>query len=75
MELKREMFFDGETILDKNIISTVVQHPQEMEKILHYVFDEIKHLWEYMWKKSMIEKNYHMEIHKLKEEYDIPLDK
>ena len=44
MELKREMFFDGETILDKNIISTVVQHPQEMEKILHYVFDEIKHL-------------------------------
>jgi hypothetical protein len=75
MELKREMFFDWETILDKNIINAVVQHPQEMEKILRYVFDEIQQLWEYMWKKTMLENDYHMSVHKLKEEYHIPLDK
>ena len=74
MELKREMFFNWEEILDKNIITAVVQHPQEMEKILHYVFDEIQSLGEYMWKKTMIKRDYEMKIHKLKEEYDIPLD-
>jgi hypothetical protein len=44
MELKREMFFDGENILYKEIINTVTQHPQEMEKILTYVFAEIQSL-------------------------------
>ena len=71
MELKREMFFDGENILYKNIINTVTQHPQEMEKILTYVFDEIKSLWEYMGKKTEVERHYHKEIHMLQEEYHI----
>ena len=44
MELKREMFFDGEEILYENIINTVAQRPQEMRKILTYVFDEMKKL-------------------------------
>lgn len=71
MELKREMFFNWEEILDKNIINAVVQHPAEMEKILRYVFDEIKSLWEYMWKKTSLEREYWKELHKLKEEYHI----
>ena len=71
MELKREMFFDGEEILYENIINTVTQHPQEMRKILTYVFDEMKKLWEYMGKKSEVDKHYHKEIHELKEEYHI----
>ncbi len=44
MELKREMFFNGEEILYENIINTVTQRPQEMKRILTYVFDEIKKL-------------------------------
>jgi hypothetical protein len=44
MELKREMFFDGENIRYEDIINTVTQHPQEMKRILTYVFDEIKSL-------------------------------
>ena len=44
MELKREMFFNGEEILYEDIINTVTQRPQEMKKILTYVFDEIKKL-------------------------------
>lgn len=71
MELKREMFFDWETILTKNIITTVTSHPQEMERILNYVFDEIKQLWEYMGKKTALEKEHDMKVHKLQEEYDI----
>jgi two-component SAPR family response regulator len=49
----------------------VTQHPQEMEKILTYVFAEIQSLWEYMGKKTEVEKHYHKEIHELKEEYGI----
>ena len=71
MELKREMFFKGEEILYENIISTVTQHPQEMKRILTYVFEEIKRLWEYMGKKNDVEKHFHKELHELKEEYDI----
>ena len=71
MELKRELFFDGENILDKNIINAVVQHPQEMEKILRYVFDEIKSLWEYMGKKVALEEEHNKKLHMLKEEYHI----
>lgn len=71
MELKREMFFNGEEILYKNIINFVTQHPQEMERILTYVFDEIKSLGEYMGKKNEVDKRYHKEIHELKEEYEI----
>lgn len=71
MELKREMFFDGENIRYEDIISTVTQHPQEMKRILTYVFEEIKKLWEYMGKKNEVDKHYHKEIHELKEEYNI----
>ncbi len=71
MELKREMFFDGENIRYEDIIATVTQHPQEMKRILTYVFDEIKKLWEYMGKKTDMEKHFHKEIHELKEEYNI----
>ena len=44
MELKRETFFNGEEILYENVINTVTQHPQEMKRILTYVFEEIKKL-------------------------------
>lgn len=71
MELKREMFFKGEEILYENIINAVTQHPQEMKRILTYVFDEIKRLWEYMGKKTDVERHFHKEIHELQEEYDI----
>ena len=71
MELKREMFFNGEEILYENIINTVTQRPQEMKRILTYVFEEIKKLWEYMGKKTDMEKHFHKELHELKEEYDI----
>ena len=71
MELKREMFFNGEEIRYEEIINTVMQHPQEMKKILTYVFDEIKSLGEYMGKKNEVDKHYHKEIHELKEEYHI----
>ena len=71
MELKREMFFRGEEILYENIINTVTQHPQEMKKILTYVFDEIKSLGEYMGKKTDMEKHFHKGLHELQEEYHI----
>lgn len=74
MELKREHFFDGETILTRNVINAVSQHPQEMEKILNYVFDEIQHLWEYMGKKTALEKEFDKKLHLLKEEYHIILN-
>ena len=69
--LTEEMFFDGENIRYEEIINTVTQHPQEMKKILTYVFDEIKKLWEYMGKKTDMEKHFHKEIHELQEEYNI----
>ena len=71
MELKREMFFDWENILTKNVINMVTNHPQEMERILTYVFDEIQQLWEYMGKKTDLEREYDKKLHLLKEEYDI----
>lgn len=73
MELKRDQFFDWEKILTKNVISMITSHPQEMEKILTYVFDEITKLWEYMWKKNTLEKEFDKNLHKLKEEYHITL--
>ena len=71
MELKREMFFNGEEILYEDIINTVAQHPQEMKRILTYVFDGIKALWEYMGKKTEMDNVYHKKVHELKEEYGI----
>lgn len=73
MELKRDQFFDWEKILTKNVISMITSHPQEMEKVLTYVFDEITKLWEYMWKKNTLEKEFDKNLHKLKEEYHITL--
>jgi hypothetical protein len=49
----------------------VTQHPQEMKRILTYVFDEIKSLWEYMGKKTDMEKHFHKGLHELQEEYHI----
>jgi hypothetical protein len=49
----------------------VTQRPQEMKRILTYVFEEIKKLWEYMGKKTDVEKHFHKELHELKEEYHI----
>ena len=73
MELKRDQFFDWEKILTKNVITMITNHPQEMEKILTYVFDEITKLWEYMGKKNTLEKEIDRNLHKLKEEYHITL--
>ena len=69
MELKTEMFFDGDKVSMQKLMNQLSQHPWESEKILKYVFDKVEHFTEFNVKKDHLEEKYKHKLNELYAEY------
>jgi hypothetical protein len=58
MERKTEHFFDGDKLSMTKLMNQLAQHPQDMEKILKYVYEKVEHFTEFNVKKEHLKEDY-----------------
>jgi hypothetical protein len=58
MERKTELFFDGDKLSMTKLMNQLAQHPQDMEKILKYVYEKVEHFTEFNVKKEHLKEDY-----------------
>ena len=66
MERKTEHFFDWDKLNISKVMQAFSQHPDQMDKIVEYVVDKVKHFTEFEVKKEHLKEKYD---HKLKDLY------
>lgn len=66
MERKSEHFFDGDKLNMQKLMTQLSQHPDQMDKIITYVMDKVKHYTEFEVKKGHLKEKYD---HKMKDLY------
>jgi hypothetical protein len=66
MERKTADFFDGDKLNTQKLMNQISQHPDQMEKIIHYVVEKVEHFTEFRVKKDHLKEKYD---HKMKDLY------
>lgn len=69
MERKTEQFFDGDKLSMSKLMNQLAQHPQDMEKILKYVYEKVEHFTEFKVKKEHLQEKYDHKMRDLYAEY------
>ena len=69
MERKTEHFFDGDKLSMSKLMNCLAQHPQDMEKILKYVYEKVEHFTEFKVKKEHLQEKYDHKMRDLYAEY------
>ena len=69
MELKTEQFFDSDKLSMSKLMNQLAQHPQDMEKILKYVYEKVEHFTEFKVKKEHLQEKYDHKMRDLYAEY------
>ena len=69
MELKTEHFFDSDKLSMSKLMNQLAQHPQDMEKILKYVYEKVEHFTEFKVKKEHLQEKYDHKMRDLYAEY------
>lgn len=75
MELKKEMFFDWDKLLTKNVVQAIISSPNQWEAIMDFIWDIMKEQQEYCYEKKWLETKYHHDMKELKEKYGVLDDK
>lgn len=66
MERKTDHFFDGDKLNTQKLMTQISQHPDQMESIINYVVEKVKHFTEFHVKKDHLKEKYD---HKMKDLY------
>jgi len=69
MERKTEHFFDSDKLSMSKLMNQLAQHPQDMEKILKYVYEKVEHFTEFKVKKEHLQEKYDHKMRDLYAEY------
>ena len=69
MERKTEHFFDGDKLSMSKLMNQLAQHPQDMEKILKYVYEKVEHFTEFNVKKNHLKEDYDAALQDLYAKY------
>ena len=74
MEYKREHFFDGKTLLTKNVVQAIVSNPMHWEAILNFVWEIMKDDDEFEMEKRWLKLKYDHDLKELCEKYGCDLE-
>lgn len=69
MERKTEHFFDWDKLNMSKLMNCLAQHPQDMEKIMHFIVEKVEHFTEFKVKKEHLKEDYDHELNELYAEY------
>ena len=69
MIMKREMFFDWDTLKKRAVVQMIVSNPTEWEAILDFIWDEMRKDEEFNYEMKRLETKYHHDVKELKERF------
>ena len=75
MELKKEMFFDGDELDTSKVVRMIMENSSRWEEIIEFIWEVMEDEYEYKFEKKWLEMKYHHDMKELKEKYGYLDDK
>lgn len=75
MELKREMFFNGDELDASKVVKAIMEHSSRWEEIIEFIWEVMQEEFEYEFEKKWLKMKYEHDMKELKEKFNVLDDK
>ena len=75
MELKKEMFFDGDELDTSKVVRMIMENSSRWDEIIEFIWEVMEDEYEYKFEKKWLEMKYKHDMKELKEKYGYLDDK